>query len=105
MINLYDDFSDEELDFQMNQYHRRNQDHNFRRPWIDIEADDHFGMAHGMGGAAHGLGGGLHGPSAAAAMALPLRRRQLPAVPSPPLSLDWVNLSPYGFPGRLLSLI
>ena len=29
---------------------------------------------------------------------LPQRRRQLPAVPSPPLSLDWLNLSAYGFP-------
>ncbi len=26
------------------------------------------------------------------------RRRQLPAVPSPPLSLDWLNLAAYGFP-------
>ena len=33
-----------------------------------------------------------------AAGLLPARRRQLPAVPSPPLSLDWLNLSAYGFP-------
>ena len=50
----------------------------YRRPWIDIEAED---------------------PNGVGAMALPMRRRQLPNVPSPPLSLDWVNLSPYGFPG------
>ena len=82
MINLYDDFSSEdELEFQMNHFHRRH-DHNHphRRPWIDIEAEDAVGLG---------------------AMALPLRRRQLPAVPSPPLSMDWVNLSPYGFPGTV----
>ena len=77
MINLYDDFSsEEELD---SNFLRRGpgQDHGYRRPWIDIED---------------------HGDPAANAGLAPMRRRQLPAVPSPPLSLDWLNLSAYGFP-------
>jgi len=76
MINFYDNFSSED-ELESN-FLRRGHDHHpnqgQRRPWIDMEAEDH--------------GAGL----------LPQRRRQLPIVPSPPLSLDWLNLSAYGFP-------
>ena len=76
MINFYDDFSSED-ELESN-FLRRNQNMGGRRgpgvpPWADMDPE---------GGAG----------------ALPHRRRQLPAVPSPPLSLDWLNLSAYGFP-------
>ena len=74
MINLYDDFSSEEEHDAAN-FLRRGQDRQ------------------GMGHQRHG------GPRPYLDMeAGGHRRRQLPAVPSPPLSLDWVNLSAYGFP-------
>ena len=75
MINLYDDFSSED-ELESN-FLRRNQHQIGRRPWVEMND-----FEEGGGGAG----------------ALPQRRRQLPAVPSPPLSLDWLNLSPYGFP-------
>lgn len=80
MINLYDDFSSEdELDSNFLRRHGNFGVGQFRRPWaVDV----------------HGVPEDVNG-----AMALPPhRRRQLPAVPSPPLSLDWMNLSIYGFP-------
>lgn len=79
MINFYDNFSSEdELESNFlrrgNNHHPHDQGQQRGRPWIDMEAEEH------------------------AAGLLPARRRQLPAVPSPPLSLDWLNLSAYGFP-------
>lgn len=74
MINLYDDFSSEDENHQDFHFFRRGEHHNGRRPGADLGFDE---GPHGMR---------LH------------RRRQLPVVPSPPLSLDWVNLAPYGFP-------
>jgi cyclin-dependent kinase inhibitor 3 len=79
-MNFYDDFSsEEEIELQLNNHRRIVDEHQARRAWQDMEVDvDRYDDG--------------------AAMALPLRRRQLPAVPSPPLSLNWMNLSPYGFP-------
>ena len=75
MINLYDDFSsEEELDHGAANFLRRGQDRQGR-----------------------GAVGGRPGPYEMD-LGQHQRRRQLPAVPSPPLSLDWVNLSAYGFP-------
>lgn len=71
MINLYDDFSsEEEHDHGAANFLRRGQDRGGR---------------------------GAQRPPYEMEVAHQ-RRRQLPAVPSPPLSLDWVNLSAYGFP-------
>ena len=76
MINLYDDFSsEEELDHGAAHFLRRGQDRQGR-----------------------GAVGGRPGPYEIDQVGQHQRRRQLPAVPSPPLSLDWVNLSAYGFP-------
>ena len=76
MINLYDDFSsEEELDHGAANFLRRGQDRQGR-----------------------GAVGGRPGPYEIDQVGQHQRRRQLPAVPSPPLSLDWVNLSAYGFP-------